>query len=77
MILVGNQRGRAKNLAQHLLKEENEHVEVHELRGFASENPSRDKMAAQVSQRLQELKAAHDRVNALQRAKAAGERKAL
>ncbi|MEC9356778.1 MAG: relaxase [Pseudomonadota bacterium] len=38
MILVGNQRGRAKNLAQHLLKEENEHVEVHELRGFASEN---------------------------------------
>ncbi|MDT0499193.1 hypothetical protein RM530_17760 [Algiphilus sp. W345] len=38
MILVGNQRGGAKNLAQHLLKEENEHVEVHELRGFASEN---------------------------------------
>lgn len=38
MILVGNQRGGAKNLAQHLLKEENEHVEVHEIRGFASES---------------------------------------
>jgi relaxase-like protein len=36
MILVGNQRGGAKNLALHLLKEENEHVEVHEVRGFAS-----------------------------------------
>jgi len=36
MILVGNQRGGAKNLAFHLLKEENEHVDVHELRGFAS-----------------------------------------
>ncbi len=38
MILVGNQRGGAKDLALHLLKEENEHVEVHELRGFASNN---------------------------------------
>lgn len=38
MILVGNQRGGAKNLALHLLKEENEHVQVHELRGFASDN---------------------------------------
>ncbi len=38
MILVGNQRGGAKDLAQHLLKAENEHVEVHELRGFASHN---------------------------------------
>jgi len=38
MILVGNQRGGAKNLALHLLKEENEHVEVHEIRGFASQN---------------------------------------
>ncbi|MDT0497289.1 hypothetical protein RM530_07910 [Algiphilus sp. W345] len=37
----------------------------------------REEMAAQVSQRLQELKAAQDRVNALQRAKAASERKAL
>ena len=36
MILQGNQRGGAKNLALHLLKEENEHVEVHEIRGFAS-----------------------------------------
>jgi relaxase-like protein len=38
MILVGNQRGGASNLAGHLLKDENEHVEVHEIRGFASEN---------------------------------------
>ena len=36
MILVGNQRGGAKDLALHLLKEENEHVDVHEVRGFAS-----------------------------------------
>jgi MobA/VirD2-like, nuclease domain len=38
MILVGNQRGGASNLAGHLLKQENEHIEVHEIRGFASEN---------------------------------------
>ena len=36
MILVGNQRGGAKDLALHLMKEENEHVEVHELRGFTA-----------------------------------------
>ncbi|MCK5749460.1 MAG: relaxase/mobilization nuclease domain-containing protein, partial [Oricola sp.] len=36
MILVGNQRAGAKDLALHLLKDENERVEVHELRGFAS-----------------------------------------
>ena len=38
MILVGNQRGGAKDLALHLLKQENEHVEVHGVRGFASQN---------------------------------------
>ena len=38
VILKGNQRGGAKNLALHLLKEENEHCEVHEIRGFASDN---------------------------------------
>jgi hypothetical protein len=38
MILHGNQRGGAKDLGLHLLKVENEHVEVHEIRGFASEN---------------------------------------
>lgn len=38
MILKGSQRGGAKNLALHLLKDENDHVRVHELRGFASEN---------------------------------------
>jgi hypothetical protein len=38
MILKGNQRGGARNLALHLMKEENERVELHELRGFASDN---------------------------------------
>ncbi len=38
MILKGNQRGGAKDLALHLMKEENEHVEIYQLRGFASEN---------------------------------------
>lgn len=37
MILVGNQRGGARDLARHLLKDENDHVDVHEIRGFASE----------------------------------------
>lgn len=37
MILVGNQRGGGMNLAAHLLKAENDHVTVHELRGFAGE----------------------------------------
>jgi len=38
MILHGNQRGGSKNLALHLLKEENDHVDVHELRGFISDD---------------------------------------
>ena len=38
MILQGNQRGGAKDLALHLLKDENDHVDVHELRGFVSDN---------------------------------------
>ena len=38
MILVGSQRGGARDLARHLLKQENEHVEIHEVRGFASED---------------------------------------
>lgn len=38
MILIGNQRGGAKDLALHLLKEENDHVAVHELRGFMADN---------------------------------------
>lgn len=36
MILIGNQRGGARDLAQHLLKEENDHVRLHELRGFVA-----------------------------------------
>jgi len=36
MILVGNSRGGARDLARHLMKEENDHVTVHELRGFVS-----------------------------------------
>ena len=38
MILVGNQRGGASNLAHHLIKDENERVEVHQVRGFASDD---------------------------------------
>lgn len=39
MILKGSQRGGGKQLAAHLLKAtENEHVEVHELRGFSSDD---------------------------------------
>ncbi|QHQ35234.1 relaxase/mobilization nuclease domain-containing protein [Algicella marina] len=36
MIFVGNQRGGGKDLANHLMKEENEHVTVHEVRGFVA-----------------------------------------
>lgn len=36
MILHGNQRGGARDLAMHLMKTENEHVELHEIRGFVS-----------------------------------------
>lgn len=36
MILVGNQRGGAKDLARHLMKNENERVTIHDLRGFTS-----------------------------------------
>ncbi len=39
MILKGSQRGGAKNLGLHLLKtEENEHVELHEVRGFMADD---------------------------------------
>lgn len=36
MILKGNRRGGAKDLAVHLMKEENDHVELLELRGFVA-----------------------------------------
>lgn len=38
MILIGNQRGGARDLARHLLKDENERVTVHDMRGFASDD---------------------------------------
>ena len=39
MILKASQRGGSRQLASHLLKtEENEHVEVHEIRGFTSKD---------------------------------------
>lgn len=38
MILKGSQRSGGKQLAYHLLKNENEHVNVHEVRGFISED---------------------------------------
>lgn len=37
MILKGNRRSGAKDLALHLMKVENDHVEIHELRGFVSD----------------------------------------
>ncbi len=49
MILEGNQRGGAKQMARHLLNvEENEHVEVYEVRGF---------MASHLHGALQEIQA--------------------
>lgn len=39
MILKGNQRGDGRELANHLMHgKENEHIELHELRGFAAED---------------------------------------
>ena len=38
MILVGNQRGGGCDLAQHLMKTENERVEVAQLRGFVADD---------------------------------------
>ena len=38
MILVGNQRGGARDLAAHLMKEDNERVEIHDLRGFVAQD---------------------------------------
>ncbi|MBR9826681.1 MAG: relaxase/mobilization nuclease domain-containing protein [Alphaproteobacteria bacterium] len=38
MMLVGNQRGGARDLAVHLMKPENEHIELYELRGFAAQS---------------------------------------
>lgn len=38
MILHGNQRGGARDLATHLMKPENEHIELHSLRGFACDD---------------------------------------
>ena len=38
MILNGNQRGGSKDLALHLMKAENERVEIHDLRGFISQD---------------------------------------
>lgn len=37
MILKGSQRGGHGDLARHLMKTENEHVEVHEIRGFVAD----------------------------------------
>lgn len=37
MILKGNQRGNGRELANHLMRgKENEHIELHDLRGFAA-----------------------------------------
>ena len=38
MILKASQRGGGRELAAHLMKEENEHIELHEMRGFIADN---------------------------------------
>lgn len=38
MILVGNQRGGATDLARHLMKDENDRVQVHDVRGFIADD---------------------------------------
>lgn len=39
MILKASQRGGGQNLAVHLMRtDDNEHIDLHELRGFASDN---------------------------------------
>lgn len=38
MILVASQRGGGADLARHLMKPENEHVELHDLRGFVADD---------------------------------------
>jgi tRNA uridine 5-carbamoylmethylation protein Kti12 len=38
MILVGNPRGGGRDLAQHLMKTDNERVEVAQLRGFIADD---------------------------------------
>lgn len=38
MILIGNQRAGARDLALHLVKNENDHVTVHEIKGFVADD---------------------------------------
>ena len=38
MILVGNQRGGATDLARHLMKDENDRVKVHEVRRYIADD---------------------------------------
>lgn len=38
MILVGNQRGGSRNLAQHLMSPVNEQARVHQLHGFLADD---------------------------------------
>ena len=38
MILQGNQRAGGRDLANHLLKDENEHIEIYEIRGFVADD---------------------------------------
>lgn len=40
MILNGNQRGGHGDLARHIMKPENEHVEIHQIRGFIADTVS-------------------------------------
>ena len=46
MILKGSQRGNARELSKHLMNmRDNEHVELHDLRGFMSEDDLHEALA--------------------------------
>lgn len=60
MTLKGSQRAGAKQLDLHLLKtEENEHVELHEIRGFVAENVIGARREAGVLERERVNRARH------------------
>ena len=56
MILKASQRGGGQDLAVHLMRlDDNEHVELHELRGFASDDLQRGFQGSRSGQPRHEL----------------------
>lgn len=67
MILKGSQRGNAAELARHLMNaQDNEHVELHDIRGFASERLN-DAMAETQAISAEEAQASYQRMLAWSR----------